>query len=127
MSFNASTERMPAGTGVRRKRRATDLRQPRMRSAVTNGARLFVGIAACCARAASDHVIDRASNQAKPRRKHAKYLDTRSGRWRLAMVAGLATHQAPAGYWDIIKRDNPRKSEARIAPMDDPDAPLPPG
>ena len=32
-------------------------------------------------------VIDRASNQAKPRRKHAKYLDTRSGRLRLAMIA----------------------------------------
>ena len=28
-------------------------------------------------------VIERASNQAKPRRKHAKYLDTRSGRLRL--------------------------------------------
>src|SRR5580693_6487281 len=32
-------------------------------------------------------VIDRASNQAKPRRKHAKYLDTRSGRLRFAMIA----------------------------------------
>src|SRR6201984_637603 len=32
-------------------------------------------------------VIDRASNQARPRRKHAKYLDTRSGRLRLAMIA----------------------------------------
>ena len=32
-------------------------------------------------------VIDRDSNQAKPRRKHAKYLDTRSGRIRLAMIA----------------------------------------
>jgi len=32
-------------------------------------------------------VIDRASNQAKPRRKHAKYLDTRSGRLRLAVIA----------------------------------------
>jgi hypothetical protein len=30
--------------------------------------------------------IDRASNQAKPRREHAKYLDTRSGRLRLAMI-----------------------------------------
>ena len=160
-------------------------------------------------------VIDRGSNQAKPRRKRAKYLDTRSGRLRLAMIAdnsagsiaafvranvkpgttlltdghasypglsgyrhdprivgamaghvvlprshrafsllkrwalgtyhglrrkhidtylnefvfrynrrfyrhvsfeallGLATHQAPTNYWDIIKRDNPRKSAGR--------------
>src|SRR6202140_3821778 len=160
-------------------------------------------------------VIDRASHQAKPRRKHAKYLDTRSGRLRLAMIAdnsaasiaafvranvkpgttlltdghasypglsgyrhdprivgtmagrivlpwshrafsllkrwalgtyhglrrkhidtylnefvfrynrrfyrhvsfeallGLATHHEPTGYWDIIKRDNPRKRAGR--------------
>jgi hypothetical protein len=32
-------------------------------------------------------VIDRGGNQAKPRRKHAKYLDTRSGRLRLAVIA----------------------------------------
>ena len=32
-------------------------------------------------------VIDRDTNQAKPRRKHAKYLDARSGRVRLAMIA----------------------------------------
>ena len=32
-------------------------------------------------------VIDRDVNQARPRRKHAKYLDTRSGRIRLAMIA----------------------------------------
>ena len=32
-------------------------------------------------------VIDRDTNQAEPQRKHAKYLDTRSGRIRLAMVA----------------------------------------
>lgn len=32
-------------------------------------------------------VIDRDTNQAKPRRKHAKYLDTRSGRLRLGMIA----------------------------------------
>jgi hypothetical protein len=31
-------------------------------------------------------VIDHDSNQAKPRRKHAKYLNTRSGRIRLAMI-----------------------------------------
>lgn len=32
-------------------------------------------------------VIERDTNKAKPRRKHAKYLDTRSGRIRLAMIA----------------------------------------
>jgi len=32
-------------------------------------------------------VIDRATNQAKPRRLKAKYLDTRSGRVRLAIIA----------------------------------------
>src|SRR5271157_1240939 len=32
-------------------------------------------------------VIDRDTNQPKPRRKHAKYLDMRSGRIRLAMIA----------------------------------------
>src|SRR5437667_12409531 len=31
-------------------------------------------------------VIDRATNQAKPRQKRAKYLDTRSGRIRLAAI-----------------------------------------
>src|SRR5271154_659936 len=144
-------------------------------------------------------VIDRSAGRAKPRRKGAKYLDTRSGRLRLAVIAdnsaksieafvranvkpgttlitdghasypglsgyrhdphvvgtmaghvvlpwshrafsllkrwalgtnefvfrynrrfyrhvsfeallGLATHHEPTGYWDIIKRDNPRKS-----------------
>src|SRR6202051_3395735 len=160
-------------------------------------------------------VIDRDSNQTNPRRKHAKYIDTRSGRLRLAAIAdnsaasiqaflkanvkpgttlltdghasypglsayrhdprvvgamaghvvlpwshrafsllkrwalgtyhglrrkhidtylnefvfrynrrfyrhvsfeallGLATHQEPPGYWDIIKRDNPRKRAGR--------------
>jgi hypothetical protein len=32
-------------------------------------------------------VIDRDTNKAKPRRKGAKYFDTRSGRIRLAMIA----------------------------------------
>jgi transposase-like protein len=36
-------------------------------------------------------VIDRGSNQAKPRRKRAKYLDTRSGRLRLAVIADNST------------------------------------
>ncbi len=48
-------------------------------------------------------VIDRDSNQAKPRRKHSKYLDTRSGRLRLAVIAdsrvdrGLRESQREAG------------------------------
>ena len=32
-------------------------------------------------------VIERDTHQSKPRRKHAKYLDTRSGRVRLAVIA----------------------------------------
>jgi transposase-like protein len=36
-------------------------------------------------------VIDRDTNQSKPRRKHAKYLDTRSGRIRLSMIADNST------------------------------------
>ena len=36
-------------------------------------------------------VIDRGSNQAKPRRKRAKYLDTRSGRLRFAVIADNST------------------------------------
>lgn len=174
-------------------------------------------------------VIDRGSNQAKPRRKHAKYLDTRSGRLRLAVIAdnsaasieafvranvklgttlltdghasypglsgyrhdprvvgamaghvalpwshrafsllkrwalgtyhglrrqhvdtylnefvfrynrrfyrhvsfeallGLATHHEPTGYWDIIKRDNPRKTAGqppapRLLHIDEPES-----
>jgi len=131
-------------------------------------------------------VIDHDANRAKPRRKHAKYLNTRSGRIRLAMITdnsaasieafvranvkrgttlltdghasypglteyqhdprvvgkmaghlrrkhvdtylnefvfrynrrfyvsfetllGLGAHHEPASYWDIVKRDNPRK------------------
>ena len=174
-------------------------------------------------------VIERDTNKAKPRRKHAKYLDTRSGRIRLAMIAdnsaasiksfvkanvkpgttlltdghksfpglkgyrhdprvvgkmaahivlpwihrafslmkrwglgtyhglrrkhvdtylnefvfrynrrfyrhvsfetllGLAAHKEPASYWDLIKRDNPRKSPARpsaksLPHIDEPEA-----
>ncbi len=32
-------------------------------------------------------VIDRGTNQANPRRKHVKYIDTRSGRLRFAAIA----------------------------------------
>jgi hypothetical protein len=28
-------------------------------------------------------------------------------------LLGLATHHEPTGYWDIIKRDNPRKRAGR--------------
>jgi hypothetical protein len=28
-------------------------------------------------------------------------------------LLGLATHHEPTSYWDIIKRDNPRKSTGR--------------
>jgi hypothetical protein len=28
-------------------------------------------------------------------------------------LLGLATHHEPTGYWDIIKRDNPRKTAGR--------------
>jgi hypothetical protein len=32
-------------------------------------------------------------------------------------LLGLATHHEPTGYWDIIKRDNPRKRAGRsLAP-----------
>src|SRR6266705_1461192 len=65
-------------------------------------------------------VIDRGTNQAKPRRKRAKYLDTRSGRIRLTAIPanspasfetmlGLASRHRPTSYWDIVARDKPRK------------------
>ena len=31
-------------------------------------------------------------------------------------LLGLATHQAPTGYWDIIKRDNPRRPASCATP-----------
>jgi hypothetical protein len=31
-------------------------------------------------------------------------------------LLGLATHHEPTGYWDIIKRDNPRKRAPVPAP-----------
>ena len=68
-------------------------------------------------------VIDRDSNQAKPRHKGAKYLDTRSGRLRLAAIADNSARSidafvranvkpgaTPLSYWDIIGRENPRKA-----------------
>src|SRR6478609_8528369 len=49
-------------------------------------------------------VIDRDTNQAKPRRKHAKYLDTRSGRIRLAMIADNSAASIEAFVNANVKR-----------------------
>lgn len=49
-------------------------------------------------------VIDRDVNQARPRRKHAKYLDTRSGRIRLAMIANNSAKSIEAFVRANVKR-----------------------
>jgi len=49
-------------------------------------------------------VIDRGANHAKPRRKHAKYLDTRSGRIRLAMIADNSAASIEAFVKANVKR-----------------------
>jgi hypothetical protein len=49
-------------------------------------------------------VIDRDTNQAKPRRKGAKYLDTRSGRIRLAMIADNSAVSIEAFVRANVKR-----------------------
>jgi len=49
-------------------------------------------------------VIDRDINQAKPRRKHAKYLDTRSGRIRLAAIADNSAASIEAFVKANVKR-----------------------
>ena len=49
-------------------------------------------------------VIDRDTDQAKPRRKHAKYLDTRSGRIRLAMITGNSAASIEAFVKANVKR-----------------------
>jgi predicted RNA-binding Zn-ribbon protein involved in translation (DUF1610 family) len=49
-------------------------------------------------------VIDRDTNQANPRRKHAKYLDTRSGRIRLAMIADNSAESIEAFVNANVKR-----------------------
>ena len=49
-------------------------------------------------------VIDRDTNQSKPRRKHAKYLDTRSGRIRLAMIATIPPASIQAFAKANVKR-----------------------
>ena len=35
-------------------------------------------------------------------------------------LLGLAAHHEPASYWDIVKRDNPRKSGQKLSPTPDP-------
>jgi hypothetical protein len=49
-------------------------------------------------------VIERGTNQTKPRRKHAKYLDTRSGRIRLAMIADNSAASIEAFVNANVKR-----------------------
>ncbi len=49
-------------------------------------------------------VIDRDTNQAKPRRKKAKYLDTRSGRIRLAVIADNSAGSIEAFVKANVKR-----------------------
>ena len=49
-------------------------------------------------------MIDRGVNQARPRRKHAKYLDTRSGRIRLAMIANNSARSIEAFVKANVKR-----------------------
>ena len=49
-------------------------------------------------------VIERDINQSKPRRRHAKYLDTRSGRVRLAMIADNSAASIEAFVRANVKR-----------------------
>ena len=49
-------------------------------------------------------VIERDTNKAKPRRKHAKYLDTRSGRIRLATIADNSAVSIEAFVKANVKR-----------------------
>ena len=49
-------------------------------------------------------VIDRDINRSKPRRKHAKYLDTRSGRIRLATIADNSAASIEAFVKANVKR-----------------------
>ena len=49
-------------------------------------------------------VIDRDTNQSKPRRKHAKYLDTRSGRIQLSMIADNSAASIEAFVRANVKR-----------------------
>ena len=49
-------------------------------------------------------VIERDTNQAKARRKHAKYLETRSGRIRIGMITGNAVASIEAFVKANVKR-----------------------
>ncbi len=49
-------------------------------------------------------MIDRDTNQPKPRRKHAQYLDTRSGRIHLAMIADNSAASIEAFVRANVKR-----------------------
>ena len=63
-------------------------------------------------------VIDRASNQAKPRRKHAKYLDTRSGRLRLAMIADNSAGSIAAFVRANVKPGTTLLTDGHASPSD---------
>ena len=58
-------------------------------------------------------VIDRDVNQARPRRKHAKYLDTRSGRIRLAMIANNSAKSIEAFVKANVKRSTRNHADYR--------------
>jgi hypothetical protein len=60
-------------------------------------------------------VIDRGTNQAKPRRKRAKYLDTRSGRIHAGPQHGRIGHDGPASETIHItcRRCRPNRAPAK--------------
>ena len=60
-------------------------------------------------------VIDRDTNQAKPRRKHAKYLDTRSGRIRLAMIADNSAASIEAFVRANVKRGTTLLTDGHVS------------
>jgi hypothetical protein len=70
-------------------------RFPRRRHVLRSGKILIVGAV---------KVIDRDTNEAKPRRKGAKYPDTRSGRIRLAMIADNSAASIEAFVRANVKR-----------------------
>jgi predicted RNA-binding Zn-ribbon protein involved in translation (DUF1610 family) len=60
-------------------------------------------------------VIDRDTNRAKPRRKHAKYLDTRSGRIRLAMIADNSAASIEAFVRANVKRGTTLLTDGHVS------------
>src|SRR5258707_4226603 len=73
-------------------------------------------------------VIDRGTNQAKPRRKRAKYLDTRSGRIRLAAIPDNSAASIEAFVRATVKPGATRLTVGPIAyprPTDLPHHPAP--